>query len=436
MDQALLAAVSGIDATQTYLDTIGNNIANVNTDGYKQQDVDFVDLLSEQIAGATAPPSSGNTGSGVDPLAVGAGVRVGGISSELSEGVLQQTGQSNDVAISGSGFLVAQQGGEQVFTRNGQLSVDANGNLDTATGGLVQGWQAVNGQIDTNAPIGAITIPTGQVIPAKATTEITMGGNLPAWGGSGASTPVTATVTAYDSLGDAIPVTMTFTQVAGTPNAWTVQATVTNGSGATQNLFTPGSEPTMTFDPTSGQVASITGVTANSDGSFSLPVGSMPTGFSFPTGDTWNLDFPPGGMATSFTQFAGGSTAEAVNQDGAAAGTLTSYSINSNGTIVGSFSNGETATIAQLAVANFANPGGLDNIGNLDFTSTANSGQPEIGTPGTGGRGTLVGGELESSNVNLADQLTDLVVAQEAYQANTKVVNTDSTVTQSLVQMA
>jgi len=181
MDQALLAAVSGIDATQTYLDTIGNNIANVNTDGYKQQDVDFVDLLSEQIAGATAPPSGGNTGSGVDPLAVGAGVRVGGISSELSEGVLQQTGQSNDVAISGSGFLVAQQGGEQVFTRNGQLSVDANGNLDTATGGLVQGWQAVNGQIDTNAPIGAITIPTGQVIPAKATTEITasLGGRPP-----------------------------------------------------------------------------------------------------------------------------------------------------------------------------------------------------------------------------------------------------------------
>jgi flagellar hook protein FlgE len=263
-----------------------------------------------------------------------------------------------------------------------------------------------------------------------------MGGNLPAWGGSGASTPVTATVTAYDSLGDAIPVTMTFTQVAGTPNAWTVQATVTNGSGASQNLYAAGSEPTMTFDPTTGQVASITGVTANSDGSFSLPVGSMPSGFSFPTGDTWDLDFPPGGMATSFTQFAGGSTAEAVNQDGAAAGTLTSYSINSNGTIVGSFSNGETATIAQLALANFANPGGLDNIGNLDFTSTANSGQPEIGTPGTGGRGTLVGGELESSNVNLADQLTDLVVAQEAYQANTKVVNTDSTVTQSLVQMA
>jgi flagellar hook protein FlgE len=433
MDQALLAAVSGIDATQTYLDTIGNNIANVNTDGYKQQDVDFVDLLSEQLQGSSAPPSATDTGAGIDPLAVGAGVRVGAITSELSEGVLQQTGQNNDVAISGNGFLVADQGGEQVYTRNGQLSVDANGNLDTATGGLIQGWQAVNGQIDTNQPIGAITIPTGQVIPAKATTEVTMGGNLPAWSGTGTATPVTSTVTAYDSLGDAIPVTLTFTPVAGTANSWTMQATVGSGSSA-QNLYA--TQPTIAFDPTSGQVASISGVTANTDGSYSVPVGSMPSGFSFPSGDNWDIDFPAGGLASSFTQFAGGSTAEAVNQNGAAAGTLTSWSIDSDGTIQGSFSNGQTATIGQIALANFANPGGLDSVGNLDFTATANSGQPEIGAPGSGGTGTLVGGSLESSNVNLADQLTDLVVAQEAYQANTKVVNTDSTVTQSLVQMA
>jgi flagellar hook protein FlgE len=434
MDQALLAAVSGIDTTQTYLDTIGNNIANVNTDGYKQQDVDFVDLLSEQISGATAPPSPSGSGAGINPLAVGSGVRVGAISSDLTEGSLQQTDQPNDVAISGSGFLVAEQGGQQVFTRNGQLSTDANGNLDTPTGGLIQGWQAVNGQVNTNAPIGAVTIPTGQVIPAKASTEITMGGNLPAWSGTGTATPVTATVTAYDSLGDAIPVTLTFTPVSGTANAWTVQGTVPAAGGGTQNLWT--TQPTVTFNPTTGQVASISGVTANSDGSFSLPVGAMPSNFTFPAGDTWKIDFPAPGTASSFTQFAGGSTAEAVSQDGASAGTLTSYSINANGTIVGSFSNGQTAVIAQLALANFANPGGLDSIGNLDFVTTPNSGQPEIGAPGTGGRGQLIGGSLESSNVNLAGQLTDLVVAQEAYQANTKVVNTDSTVTQSLVQMA
>jgi flagellar hook protein FlgE len=434
MDQALLAAVSGIDATQTYLDTIGNNIANVNTDGYKEQDVDFVDLLSEQIAGASAPPTTAGSGAGINPIAVGSGVRVGAISSNLAEGSLQQTDQPNDVAISGSGFLVAQQGGQQVYTRNGQLSTDANGNLDTPTGGLIQGWQAVNGVIDTNAPIGAITVPTGQTIPANATTEITMGGNLPSWSGTGTATPITTTITAYDALGNSIPVTLTYTPVTGTADAWTVQGTVPGTGTTPQDLWT--TPPTVTFNAASGQIKTITGVTANSDGSFSLPVGTMPTGYTFPTGDTWDVKFLPPGTASAFTQFAGGSTAEAVSENGAAAGTLTSYSINSNGMIVGSFSNGQTENIAQMALANFSNPGGLDSTGNLDYISTPNSGQPQIGAPGTGGRGSLIGGSLESSNVNLASQLTDLVVAQEAYQANTKVVNTDSTVTQSLVQMA
>jgi flagellar hook protein FlgE len=433
MDQALLAAVSGIDSTQTYLDTIGNNIANVNTDGYKEQDVDFVDLLSEQIAGASAPPTTAGTGAGVDPMAVGSGVRVGAVSSDLSEGGLQQTGQPNDVAISGNGFLVAEQQGQQVFTRDGQLSTDANGNLDTPTGGLVQGWQAVNGAVDTNAPVAAITIPTGQTIPAQATTEITMGGNLPAWSGTGTATPITSTITAYDALGNAIPVTLTFTPVATKADEWTVQGTVPSGS-STQNLWT--TPPTITFNGATGQVSSITGVTASSDGSYSLPVTTMPTGFNFPTGDTWDLDFPTPGTAAAFTQFAGGSTAQALSQNGAASGTLTSYSIDSNGMIVGSFSNGQNENIAQMALAVFSNPGGLETTGNLDYMATPNSGQAQIGVPGTGGRGSLIGGSLESSNVNLASQLTDLVVAQEVYQANTKVVNTDSTVTQSLVQMA
>lgn len=436
MDRALLSAVSGINANQTYLDTIGNNIANVNTDGYKQQSVDFVDLLSEQIAGATAPPATANTGAGVNPMAVGSGVGIGAVMNNLSEGSLQQTNQPSDVAISGNGFLVAMQGGQQVFTRAGQLTPDANGNLATPTGGLIQGWEAVNGVVNPNAPTAAVTIPTNQVVPAHATTEITMGGNLPAWSGSGTATPITTTVDAYDSVGTAIPVTLTYTPVAGTANEWNVQGTVPPAAGSTtpQNLWS--TPPTVTFDPTSGQVKTIGGATTNANGSFSLPVGTMPSGYTFPAGDTWNINFPAPGSASSLTQFAGQSTAGAVSQDGSAAGSLSSYSISGNGTIVGSFSNGQTQTIAQIALANFSNPGGLVSIGNLDFVPSVNSGQPAIGAPGSGGRGALVGGSLESSNVDLATQLTDLVVAQEAYQANTKVVNIDSTDTQSLVQMA
>jgi len=413
MDRALLAAVSGIDANQTYLDTIGNNIANVNTYGYKQQTVDFVDLLSEQIAGATAPPA-GNTGAG---------------------GSLQQTSQPNDVAISGNGFLVAESGGQQVFTRAGQLTPDANGNLATPTGGLIQGWEAVNGVVNSNAPTTAVTIPTSQVVPANATTAITMGGNLPSWSGSGTATPVTTTKNVYDSLGNSIPVDFTYTPVAGSANTWTLQGTVpVPGSTTPADLWT--TPPTLTFDPSTGQIKSITGATVNSDGSFSLPVSTMPAGYTFPAGDVWNIDFAVPGTPSAFTQFAGQSTAAAVSQNGSAAGTLASFSISSTGTVVGSFSNGQTETIAQIALANFSNPGGLESVGNLDYIATPNSGQAVIGAPGSGGRGTLIGGSLESSNVNLATQLTDLVVAQEAYQANTKVVSTDATVTQTLVQMA
>ncbi len=434
MDRALLAAVSGIDANQTYLDTIGNNIANVNTDGYKQQSVAFVDLLSQQVAGATAPPLA-PTGSGINPIAIGSGVRVGTVTNDMSGGSLQQTNQPSDVTITGNGFLVAVQGGKQVFTRAGHLTQDANGNLATPTGGLIQGWKAVNGVINSNGPTTGITIPTSQVIPASATTEVTMGGNLPAWSGTGTGTPITTKINAYDSLGNSVPVTLTYTPTAGSANTWTVQGAVpTPGSATVQKLW--GTPPTITFDPATGQIKSITGVTANADGSFSLPVGTMPTGFTFPAGDTWKLNFGIPGTAAAFTQFASQSTAEPVSQDGSAAGTLSSYSIDSTGTIVGSFSNGQTQTIGQLALADFANPGGLETAGNLNFIATPNSGQAVIGTPGTGGRGTLVGGALEASNVNLATQLTNLVVAQEAYQANTKVVNTDSAVTQSLVQMA
>ncbi|HUZ10049.1 MAG TPA: flagellar hook protein FlgE [Acidimicrobiales bacterium] len=441
MDRSLLAAVSGIDANQTYLDTIGNNIANVNTVGYKQQSIDFVDLLSEQIAGASAPPATANAGAGINAVAVGSGVRVGAVSNDLSEGSLQQTNQPNDVAINGNGFLIAQQGGQQIFTRAGQLTPDANGNLATPTGGLIEGWQAVNGAVNSSAPIGAVTIPAGQVIPANATTEITMGGNLPAWSGSGTATPVSTTIHSYDALGTTIPVTLTYTPVTGTADQWSVQGTATLPGGTTQNLWSTATPPTVTFDPTTGQVSGITtnGVTpvpANANGSFSLPVATMPAGYTFPPGDVWNIDFPPSGTAASFTQFAGQSTAGAVSQDGAAAGTLTSYSINASGMVVGSFSNGQTENIAQLALATFSNPGGLETIGNLDYVTTPNSGQASVGTPGTGGRGSLIGGSLESSNVNLATQLTNLVIAQEAYQANTKVVQTDSTVAQTLVQMA
>jgi flagellar hook protein FlgE len=435
MEQSLIAAVSGIEANQTYLDVVGNNIANANTTGYKSEDAVFTDLLAEQVAGASAPLPGGQ-GAGIDPIAIGSGVRIGAVTNDQSQGSLQQTNQPTDVAIQGSGFFVAKQGGVQLYTRAGHLTVDANGDLATPTGGLIQGWQATaTGAINTNAPTTGLVIPAGMVMTAQATTALNMSGNLPSWNGTGTPPVVTTTINAYDSLGDVVPVTLTMTGVAGTPNEWSVAGTVPNGTGST-NLFSTTAPPVVTFSATTGQISSITGVTANPDGSFSLPAATMPPNYTFPTGDTWAISFPPPGTVGDVTQFAGAQTFAAVNQNGNATGTLESFSIGADGIITGSFSNGETQSLGEMALATFANPGGLSDQGDLMYAATPNSGQASIGAPGTGGRGTLVGGSLESSNVDLAGQLTDLIVAQEAYTANTKVVSTTAAALQSVENMS
>ena len=282
MERSLAAAVSGINAEQTYLDAIGNNIANSSTDGYKQEDVLFSDLLTQQINGATAPvpPAGGAPGTGgVNPTAVGSGVQVAGVMGDLSEGPLDQTGIASNAAIEGQGYFVVSQNGQQLFTRAGDFSLDASGDLVTPSGGLVQGYPAGGG-----TTLGPIQIQIG----AKDT--------------------------------------------AGT-------------------------------------------------------------------------------------------------------GTLTSYSIGSDGTITGTYSDGTTQTLGQIALATFPNPNGLADLGNNYYSASPNSGKAAIGAPGANGSGSLLGGAVEGSNVNLAQQLTDLVDAQTNYEANTKTVATTAQVLQSLISM-
>lgn len=434
MEQSLIAAVSGINANQTYLDVIGNNVANSNTTAYKAQGIGFTDLLAQQIAGAAAPtPTTG----GINPQAIGAGVQVGTITENQNQGAIQQTNVPSDVAIQGSGFLVASLAGQTVFTRNGQLSLDANGDLTTPNGALVQGWQAnAAGTLNTNAPTTAVTVPTSSTLPATATSAITLGGNLP----SGSATPVSFTYNAYDSLGTVVPVTFTLTPVSGTANEWSIQATVPNGS-STADLFSSTALPTVTFS--SGQIASMTSngttkLAANANGSYSLPTASMPPNppYQFASGAALDLNFPAPSTNGAVTQFSGNDTLTATNQNGHAAGSLQSYSIGPDGIITGSYSNGQSSTIAQIALATFANPSGLSDLGNLMYQASANSGQAVVTQPGNGQAGTLVGGALEASNVNLSSDLTDMIVAQESYQANTKVISTTDTTMQALMQVA
>jgi len=427
VEQSLIAAASGIEANQTYLDVIGNNIANANTTGYKEENVGFSDLLAEQISGASAPTA---TSGGLNPVAVGAGVQVGTVTEAQTQGAIQQTDVPTDVAIQGNGFLVASQGGQTFYTRDGQLTVDGNGQLTAPDGALIQGWEASSsGSIITNGPTTAVTIPTASTVPATATSEITLGGNLPSTG-----TSASFTYDAYDALGDTVPVTVTFTQATAGSNSWTMQATVPGASGPT-NLFASGSEPTLTFG-SQGQLTGVSGGTTNTSTgvtSVSAPAPGAP--YQFASGAQLSFDFPASTSSAAVTQQNIGQSISATSQNGNAAGTLESYSIGADGVISGSFSNGQSQDIGQIALATFANPTGLTDLGNLMYQATANSGQANVSTAGAGTAGTLIGGALESSNVDLSTQLTDLIVAQEAYQANTKVITTTDTALQSLMQV-
>ena len=436
MDRSLLSAVSGIDANQSWLDVIGNNIANANTTGFKQDNVSFGDLLSQQIQGATAPnpPSLG----GVNTVSVGTGVKTLAVTPDESQGTLQQTNNPTDVYINGEGYLIAQSQGTPLYTRDGTLMFDSNGNMVTSNGAFVQGWEAKSGVINTSVPYGNLTIPVGLAIAPKETTNVTLGGNLPA--DATAGTQETATATIYDNQGNPLTLTMTFTAGAVGTNTWTMQSSVSNDSGFTYP--TGGNTVTLTFNG-AGVLQNIHDTTGpstyspNLQGVVVMPLTPTNPDAAGGTMNAFNLNF--GATAAgqnNATQFAGSDSLNVLSQDGYATGTMASLSIGDTGIITGAFTNGQSLQLGQLAMATFANPQGLQAVGNNMWEGTANSGIALVGTAGSGGRGTLTGGALEASNVDMSTQLTNLVIAQTSYQANTRVVTSNATVLNSLIQMA
>jgi flagellar hook protein FlgE len=421
--RSLDAAASGIDTMQTDLDTIGNDIANSETDGYVSQTAEFSDVLTEQLtpAGGAVAGSLAST----NPSTVGAGDEVSAIETDFTPGEVTQTGINSDVAVQGNGFMVVSQGGQTYYTLDGDLQVDADGNLATNSGGLVEGWGP--GQ-PTSAPLQPLTIKVGSTGQPVQTQNIVLGGNLP----SDSTGPVTVTTTMYDSLGHQVPVTLTLTPTLnadGTATSWSMQGTVT---GATANLWS--AAQTVVFT-SGGQRESING-TAVGAGETDIPIDHEPSNYTWAGTTMPTIDFPPVGSEGAVTQYAGDQTIAVASQDGNDSGTLESYSIGGNGVITGIYSNGNSATLGTIALATFANNDGLDDVGQTYFTTTVASGKAQLGQPGSDGYGSLQGGAVVSSNVDLATELTDLIEAQTAYQANTKVVDTTSTVLQSLMEMS
>ncbi|NDH14151.1 MAG: flagellar hook protein FlgE [Actinobacteria bacterium] len=412
MIRSMFSAISGLRAHRTMLDVVGNNISNTSTAGFKSSATVFEDVLSETLQGAGAGAEDGTTG-GTNPSQIGLGVSVARISTNFSQGALQNTGRELDFAIRGDGFFAVESAGARTYTRAGSMSLDADGRLVSATGGLIQGWSADGtGQINTNVGVAGITVPVGTTAAPNATTDIALSGNLPADATIG-DTFVTG-VEIYNSLGDTEMVALTFENTAA--NEWTV--TGTYGDPATAVTLT---DNVVTFDATTGAVAT------PADFAIDLAAGEIPDFGAV----TISLD----GDSGAVTQFGGLSTLSVASQDGFGAGILQSISMSQEGVLVGSFSNGINRPLAQLAIANFTNPEGLEKSGGSMFSATINSGDPQLAAAGNGGRGLIASGTLEMSNVDLAQEFVTLITAQRGFQANSRVVTSSDEVLSDIVNL-
>jgi flagellar hook protein FlgE len=404
----MASAISALRNHQSFMDVVSTNISNVNTTGYKASRVTFQDLLSQTVNMGSAPTEG--TG-GTNPVQIGLGMRLGGVDTLFTQGNLRATGQRTDLAIQGDGFFVLQQGAENYYTRDGVIDVGTDGSLvNPNTGMRLMGWMAdATGTINSGQPAGLITIPFGNG-EARATGDVTYQGNLDA--GSAATATVEATVPVYDSLGQIHALTLTFTKTAN-PREWTWAVTAPAGVTVANPVGT-----TITF---------------NTDGSYNTPAVTTIdlTGF---TNGAANMT----GVALDFsalTQLAKASDVGAVNQDGLAAGTLIDFSVNEFGEVLGLYSNGMSRTVAQIALASFNNPAGLLRMGQNLFFPSPNSGTPSVGAPGDGTRGRVSAGFLEMSNVDLAREFTDMIIAQRGFQANSRVVSTSDEILQELVNL-
>ena len=418
--------LSGLTASSNALSVISNNLANLNTIGFKDEQANFKDLFYQTM---------GTTGSG-DPMQIGAGAAVGSITANFNNGNVNNTGVPTDVAITGNGFFITQQnGGGLQFTRDGGFGVDPTGKLVASDGSTVLGYPAVNGVINTGAGLGSIFLGQGTISPPNPTGNVAMGTNLDATAAVG-STPFSTPVTVYDSLGNSHVLTFQFTKTAA--NAWNYQVTIPQAdiTGATGpvvvnsgSLQFNGNGQLISTATGAGGTGTVTNPPANITGIAVANLADGATNLTF----SWNL-LDANGTPT-LTQVASPSTTSTTNQNGYSSGTLQSFTIDSDGIVQGSFSNGQTQAIAQLALANFANNQGLQRAGSNNYIATLASGSAVVGTANTGGRGSISGGALELSNVDISQEFTQLIVTQRGFEANARVVTTFDQITQDTINL-
>lgn len=406
--------LSGLDASSQALTLIANNLANLNTTGFKSSSSDFTTLFYQSL---------GASGDG-DPMQIGTGTQVGSVSMNFSDGAVNSTGISSNAAIQGNGMFVIDQNGQQMYTRAGDFTVASDGFLQTPSGALVQGYPAVNGVINPNNPIGALQVGNGVTSPARATANLQVGLNLDS--GSAVGATFSQPIQVYDSLGGNHTLTATFSKT-GT-NAWSYNVTL---PGADTGSATPTSlgSGTLNFDANGNVIPPAPGTPVDN---ISLTSGALANGAAA-LNMNWHLFDNQGNSLV--TQTAATSAPLSSQQDGTASGNLLSFTIESDGTINGAFSNGQTQALGQIVLATFANQQGIKAAGGNAFMDSAAAGLATIGVAGTGSRGQLQGGAVEQSNVDIASEFSNLIQAQRGYEASAHAVTTFDQITQDTINM-
>ena len=402
MSAAFSIALSALSADTTAIDVVGNNLANLNTTGYKTTDVDFQDLMSQSLGVGT---NAAHVGMGVGPL---------GTVTNFTQGTLTTTNGPTDAAIQGNGFFVVQNATNQtLYTRDGSFQVNSAGNIVTATGENVQGWSAANGAVNPNGPVGNLTVPLGTVVPAVATSTMGLTVNLNS--ATAANGTFSAPIQVFDSQGASHTLTVNFTETAS--NTWGYSVTIPAADLAKGGKPTIASG-TMSFD-SSGNLTSPTS-----------PVALMIAGLADGAADMsigWNLD---SGSTSTITQFAETSSEGSTTQDGAAAGQIVNVTLQNGGLLVANYSNGQQTTVGQVALASIPNPESLTSVGNNELQASTTTGSIAVGAANTGGRGQIVAGALESSTVDMAIEFTQLLTYERSYQAASRVITTSDQMTQ------
>ena len=415
--------LTGLNADSTALNTIANNLSNMSTTGFKAETVNFADLFYQQV---------GSAGSG-DPIQTGSGTQVASTTTDFSDGTPNSTQVDTDVALQGNGFFVVSDGMSQYLTRAGDFSIASNGNLTTANGLNVMGYPAANGVVNTDSPLSPINIPESALLPPQATKNFTMTANL---NSAGSNQIFPATESIFDSLGQGHTATVTYTQTA--TNAWNYSIALP-ASDFASGVSTPVTGA-MTFDA-SGNLATVSvgAGAAQPVGTGAGQVSSIPVAFAgladkaSDLNMNWNLLGAAG--TPTISQVAAQSAVSGTTQDGFASGQYQGFTIGSDGTVTVTYSNQQKLNVGQIALGTVANLQGLQAEGNGEYATTLASGNATIGTSGSAGLGTLQDGALENSNVNISAEFSDLIIAQRAFEANSKTVTTFDTITQETIQM-